>query len=83
MPSTQSAPAALVRAANGATYALTMSPGAAAALLGLGRSAAYEMVSAGTWPTPTTPASATTHRILTLPLLAYAGISYEFVSAAP
>jgi hypothetical protein len=68
-----------VRAADGTVYALTMSPDEAAALLGLGRSSAYEMVSNGTWPTPTTPASSTTHRILTLPLLQYAGVQWEFV----
>jgi len=56
-----------------------MSPQEAASLLGLGRTAAYEMVKDGTWPTPLTPASKATHRILTLPLLQYAGIPYEFV----
>lgn len=46
-----------VRAANGYTYALTMSSAEAAALPGLGRSSAYEMVANGTWPTPVTVAS--------------------------
>jgi len=68
-----------VRAANGTLYALTMTPDEAARLLGLGRSSAYEMVTSGSWPTPLTPASKATHRILTLPLLQYAGIPYEFV----
>jgi len=72
--------AAAVRTATGTVYALTMSPDQAAQLLGLGRSAAYEMVANGTWPTPLTPASRTTRRILTLPLLQYAGIPYEFVT---
>jgi hypothetical protein len=71
-----------VRAADGTLYALTMSADEAAALLGLGRSSAYEMVRDGSWPTPLTPASKVTHRILTLPLLAYAGIGYEFVPPA-
>lgn len=77
-PSSTSSPPTLIRAANGQLYALTMSPAEAAALLGLGRSSAYDMVSKGTWPTPTTPAGATTRRVLTLPLLQYTGISYEF-----
>ena len=68
-----------VRDANGQLYALTMSPAEAAALLGLGRTSAYEMVASGTWPTPVTPASKVTHQVLTLPLLAYAGMPYEFV----
>ena len=80
MPPSSPRTSATVRTATGTVYALTMSPDQAAhSLLGLGRSAAYEMVRDGTWPTPTTPASATTHRILTLPLLPYAGIPYEFV----
>ena len=74
------APSATVRAANGTVYALTMSPGEAAVLLGLGRSAAYEMVQQGTWPTPLTPAGKVTRRILRLPLLQYAAIPYEFVN---
>jgi hypothetical protein len=55
-------------------------PGEAATLLGLGRSSAYEMVQQGTWPTPLTPAGQVTRRILTLPLLQYAAIPYEFVN---
>lgn len=68
----------LIRAAKGATYALTCSPAEAAALLGLGRSSAYEMVANGTWRTPLTPAGRTLNRILTLPLLAYAGVQWEY-----
>ena len=72
-----------IRAANGALYALTMSPEQAAALLGLGRSTAYEMVQDGTWPTPLTPAGRTLRKILTVPLLSYAGMTYEFVAQTP
>lgn len=79
MTTSQSTAPTLIRAANGATYALTMSPGEAAALLGLGRSGAYQMVSDGTWPTPLTLAGRTLNRILTVPLLRHAGIPYEFV----
>jgi hypothetical protein len=79
MPASSPRTSATVRAANGSVNALTMSPAEAASLLGLGRSSAYEMVQKGTWPTRLTPASSTTHRILTLPLLVYAGIPYEFV----
>ena len=76
-------PSATVRAANGTVYALTMSPGEAAALLGLGRSSAYEMVQQGTWPTPLTPAGRTLRKMLTVPLLSYAGMTYEFVPQMP
>ena len=72
-----------VRAPDGTVYALTMSPDEAAALRGLGRSSACEMVNRGTWPTPLTPASSTTHRILTLPLPPYAGVKWEYVTATP
>ena len=71
--------ATTVRAANLAIYALT-SADQAAQLLGLGRSAAYEMVRDGTWPTPLTPAGKITRRIWTLPLLSFAGMPYEFVN---
>ena len=72
---------ARIRTATGELYALTLSPEHAADLPGLGRSAAYEMVQAGTWPTPLTKSSKTLNKILTVPLLKFVGIPYEFVTA--
>ena len=70
-----------VRTADGALYPVSTNPEHAAEILSIGRSAAYEMVQDGTFPTPLAPAGKNLRKILTIPLLDYAGISHTVVSA--
>ncbi len=69
-----------VRTSTSRLYIVSIEPEQAAEILSVGRSAAYEMVASDTFMTPLTPAGRTLRKILTIPLLDDAGVSYKLVS---